>query len=206
MIASSCNGDFLKKKKKKSQFRKEIKNKHTKNSPPPHIVNIKLPWSDFLTLMKMEVDRVYLREPQSAHGKTGRIQEHAGARRRACAFWCGTFFAWMSGKAEACCDWSDASVTGTKAKQQSQGKDGGVTLFSAFIFFYTHWRSRQLAPGGVFLSQDVRPSAAGKCDNLIDLNSFGETRSARSYLANFVHQISVCFKVKSHLIRHVESI
>lgn len=39
----------------------------------------------------------------------------------------------MSGEAEVCCEWSDASITGTKAKQQSQRKDGGVKSFYAFI-------------------------------------------------------------------------
>lgn len=44
------------------------------------------------------------------------------------------------------CDWSNASTTGSKGKQQSHKKDGGVKSFCAFIFFICTEQSGGLRP------------------------------------------------------------
>lgn len=44
------------------------------------------------------------------------------------------------------CDWSSASTTGSKGKQQSRTKDGGVKSSCAFIFFICPEDSGGLRP------------------------------------------------------------
>lgn len=44
------------------------------------------------------------------------------------------------------CDWSNASITGSKGKQQSHENDGGVKSFCGFIFFICPQESGGLRP------------------------------------------------------------
>lgn len=61
----------------------------------------------------------------------------------------------MSRSVEACCDWGDARITGSKAKQQSHKKDEALKAFCAFIFFIC---PEHFAPGGVLLDRQQQVS------------------------------------------------